>query len=553
MAKLETEIKQGTSQEVITMYIKKIDILLVFLLVVGTLPHAAQNVTNVDFWQEGTNVKISYELDKEADVNVSMSTDGGKTFSSPLKQVTGGIGKDVTPGKNTIVWDVLKEYDKLVGENICFRVNAENSTASYTFNVRGVEFCIRRVDGGKFVIGSNPKLNNTKRVPQVTLSNYYIGESEVTQELWQAVMGSNPSYNIGSTKPVENISWGDCKMFINKLDSITGQTFRLPTEAEWEFAARGGNKSNGFLYSGSDDIFEVAYFRDKSLDYESGIFASKSVKSKKSNELGLYDMTGNVAEMCNDIYGPYAKESVINPKGAIKGKKHVVRGGSFNDKKKKCYTISRNKFSDNPDKSIGFRLAVTKPRVGTLKILYGAAKNETDKPLYEEPLVDPHAEPFEKATLSLNGIDYGHVRPRIDNILIGTYQLKITRSNGKSIEHKITIGEDIETEVDFFSGYQYTVIEQQPQFNGNINQWLASNLKYPPVAAENGIEGRVIVQFVVGKDGSIHSAQVVRGVDSALDKEALRVVNSMPKWVPGKQNGQSVNCKFTMPVVFRLQ
>ena len=99
----------------------------------------------------------------------------------------------------------------------------------------------------------------------------------------------------------------------------------------------------------------------------------------------------------------------------------------------------------------------------------------------------------------------------------------------------------------------YDVVEQQPTFNGNINSWLASNLKYPPVAAENGIEGRVIVQFVVGKDGSIHSAQVVRGVDSSLDKEALRVVNSMPKWVPGKQNGQSVNCKFTLPVVFKLQ
>ena len=99
----------------------------------------------------------------------------------------------------------------------------------------------------------------------------------------------------------------------------------------------------------------------------------------------------------------------------------------------------------------------------------------------------------------------------------------------------------------------YDVVEQQPTFNGNINQWLAQNLKYPPVAAENGIEGRVIVQFVVGKDGSITNATVVRGVDSSLDKEALRVVNSMPKWVPGKQNGQSVNCKFTLPVVFRLQ
>lgn len=110
-----------------------------------------------------------------------------------------------------------------------------------------------------------------------------------------------------------------------------------------------------------------------------------------------------------------------------------------------------------------------------------------------------------------------------------------------------------EPEVKVEENKVYDVVEQQPTFNGNINSWLASNLKYPPVAAENGIEGRVIVQFVVGKDGSIHSAQVVRGVDASLDKEALRVVNSMPKWVPGKQNGQSVNCKFTLPVVFRLQ
>ncbi len=110
-----------------------------------------------------------------------------------------------------------------------------------------------------------------------------------------------------------------------------------------------------------------------------------------------------------------------------------------------------------------------------------------------------------------------------------------------------------EPEVKVEENKVYDVVEQQPAFAGNINQWLASNLKYPPVAAENGIEGRVIVQFVVGKDGSIHSAQVVRGVDPSLDKEALRVVNSMPKWIPGKQNGQSVNCKFTLPVVFRLQ
>lgn len=99
----------------------------------------------------------------------------------------------------------------------------------------------------------------------------------------------------------------------------------------------------------------------------------------------------------------------------------------------------------------------------------------------------------------------------------------------------------------------YDIVEEQPIFNGNINQWLASNLTYPPDAVKDRVEGRVIVQFVVGKDGSIRNAQVVRGVDYSLDQEALRVVNSMPNWTPGKQNGKAVNCYFTLPIVFRLQ
>lgn len=110
-----------------------------------------------------------------------------------------------------------------------------------------------------------------------------------------------------------------------------------------------------------------------------------------------------------------------------------------------------------------------------------------------------------------------------------------------------------EPEVKVEENKVYDVVEQQPKFNGNLNQWLSQNIKYPAVAAENGIEGRVIVQFVVGKDGSISNVTVVRGIDSSLDAEAKRVVGSMPKWVPGRQNGQSVNCKFTLPVLFKLQ
>lgn len=217
------------------------------LLIIGFLSLAAQNVTNVMFWQEGKKVYISYELDKEADVTVSISTDGGKTFTPSLLHVTGAVGKGVSPGKKTIVWDALAEYDKIIGENICFRVSAD-----------------------------------------------------------------------------------------------------------------------------------------------------------------------------------------------------------------------RDRYTDN--------------RV-------------------------------------------------------------------------------------------YDVVDQVPAFNGNINQWLASNLRYPPVAAENGIEGRVVVSFVVGKDGLIHSTQIVQSkmwiemkkkkivevYDQSLEREAIRVVQLMPRWSPGKQNGQPVNCKFTLPINFRFQ
>lgn len=147
----------------------------------------------------------------------------------------------------------------------------------------------------------------------------------------------------------------------------------------------------------------------------------------------------------------------------------------------------------------------------------------------------------------------------LNELLGGRYSITILRMAGADEIQAPDIEESLHRSMDkdYVSPSQdnmvFDLVEQMPTFNGNINQWLASNLKYPPVAAENSIEGRVMVKFIVGKDGSIHSAQVVRGVDSALDKEAIRVINAMPKWVPGKLNGQSVNCYFTMPVVFRLQ
>ena len=129
-----------------------------------------------------------------------------------------------------------------------------------------------------------------KPVHKVTLSDYYIGKTEVTQALWEAVMGNNPSAFKGENLPVECISWNDCKEFISKLNALTGKTFRMPTEAEWEYAARGGSKSRGYKYSGSGNIDEVAWHKDNSEE------KTHEVGTKRPNELGIYDMSGNVGE-----------------------------------------------------------------------------------------------------------------------------------------------------------------------------------------------------------------------------------------------------------------
>ena len=166
--------------------------------------------------------------------------------------------------------------------------------------------------------------NDEKPVHSVALSDYYIGETEVTQELWQAVMGTNPSYHSGyPQRPVEQVSWNDCQEFIKKLNQLTGKNFRLPTEAEWEYAARGGNKSKGYKYSGSNTIGNVAWSDDNSSD------ETHDVKTKQANELGIYDMSGNVYEWCQDWCGSYSSNSQINPTGPSSGSFRVYRGGGW--------------------------------------------------------------------------------------------------------------------------------------------------------------------------------------------------------------------------------
>lgn len=172
---------------------------------------------------------------------------------------------------------------------------------------------------------------DAKPAHKVTLSDFYISEYEVSQHVWVAVMGDNPSTYVSTEPsnrfievPVMDVSWEDCQVFIKRLNELTGCHFRLPTEAEWEFAARGGNKSRGYRYSGSNDYSSIAAQRNEESPRLIG-----PAMSRRSNELGIYDMTGNVEEWCQDWYGPYGKAALVNPKGPSSGAERVLRGGSF--------------------------------------------------------------------------------------------------------------------------------------------------------------------------------------------------------------------------------
>ena len=245
--------------------------------------------------------------------------------------------------------------------------NVVNGT-NQTFTVKGVSFTMIAVEGGTFQMGATSEQgrdakSKEKPVHSVTLSDYYIGETEVTLELWEAVMGKQRYHYFPELPPVINLSWNDCQEFIRKLNQLTGKNFRLPTEAEWEYAARGGNKSKGYKYSGSNAVDSVAWYRDNSTTIIHRVKAKHlhNVKTKQANELGIYDMSGNVWEWCQDWYGSYSSSSQTNPTGPSSGSFRVLRGGAVNYNESRCRVSYR--YSLSPDNTyggnFGLRLALS--------------------------------------------------------------------------------------------------------------------------------------------------------------------------------------------------
>lgn len=222
--------------------------------------------------------------------------------------------------------------------------------------VKGVTFKMVKVEGGRFNMGGTCEQliaeDDEFPIHVVSLNDYYIGETEVTQALWQAVMGDNPSGFTGDLNlPVERVMWIECQTFVEKLSELTGCTFRLPTESEWEYAARGGKYTHFYQYSGSDDVDEVAWHSGD---------CTHPVAQLKPNELGLYDMSGNVFEWCQDWLGDYDMMPADNPQGPEDGENRVRRGGSWGGTPKGQRVSYRNYELPNIRfHYIGVRLAAT--------------------------------------------------------------------------------------------------------------------------------------------------------------------------------------------------
>ena len=302
----------------------------------------AQQISNVAFTLRGDTLRITYSLDRKADIRVRVSVAGGR-YTPPLEGLSGAVGKDVKPGDSLVITAVrLREIQGEGDSSLRFMVEVDDG--SLLIELDSLSFRMMPVEGGSFTMGCtrrNGEVNTyIDELPthKVTVNSFYLGRHEVTQALWKAVMGENPSKWTGNDSlPVEQVSWNDAQIFIARLSQITGLRFRLPTEAEWEFAARGGNLSHGTVYPGTASmLFETCWYGGNSGGH------SHPVGQLKPNELGLYDMGGNVLEWCSDWMTAYSPGPQSSPQGPKHGENRILRGGCFNSPTWGCSVWERS-------------------------------------------------------------------------------------------------------------------------------------------------------------------------------------------------------------------
>ncbi len=364
--------------------------LLINIIILISLSCLSQQLVNVWFNQNEKkehiyNNIIEAKASQIFDVEVLFSRDNEKSWSGSIKSVTGDVGKVIKPGKNKkITWDVLQDLERLVSEDVVFKVIADNRGGEYEPEMVYVE-------GGSFRMGSNEY--KSERPPhRVTVSSFYIGKYEIKVSefkkfiddsgyrtdadkgdgsyiwdgsYWTIKAGVNWCCDVGGNTrpqseynhPVIHISWNDAIAYCEWLKGKTGKSYRLPTEAEWEYAARGGNMSQGFKFSGSNNIRAVAWYWDKADK------KTHPVGQKQANELGIYDMSGNVYEWCQDWYllDYYSSSPANNPQGPSSGSRRVLRGGGWLNNASYCR--SSNRLSNSPDRrfnNLGFRVVSSK-------------------------------------------------------------------------------------------------------------------------------------------------------------------------------------------------
>jgi len=337
---------------------KKIFLLIMMISAIVQGQNSAPVVSNVNFTmrQDGSKiVDITYDVNdpegRTLFITVEASSDAGQTWSLKIDKITGDNGYGIISGTNKrIEWEAEYDNYNFYSPNVQIKISADNNY------ILSEEPEMITVEGGSFMMGSTIGNSNELPVHSVNLRTFKIAKYEVTQKLWKAVMGTNPSYFTGdANRPVESVSWDEIQQFIIKLNEITSKTYRLPTEAEWEYATRGGNQSLGYDYAGSNDVNAVAWYHDGN----SGSI-THSIGTKAPNELGLYDMSGNVAEWCQDWYSGtyYSISPSTNPVGPVSGVERVQRGGSWSDIAYGCRSAYRDfDYPNNRNYDIGFRLA----------------------------------------------------------------------------------------------------------------------------------------------------------------------------------------------------